>query len=184
MIKKIICSGAGGQGVLTVGMIIAHAAASQDLHITWVPEYGSEMRGGTASCKVKISDNAIGSPFVQNPDILVAMNENAIETYGKDIEEDGCIIYNSSIITEIPVGTDYEMYGIPAYEIAREYDNTRGVGIAIIGGVFAYSKLLSLEAALNALTDYFEHKGIDPQKNIQVFQAGYVYMNKLITETM
>ena len=89
---EMICAGFGGQGVLTTGLIVAHAAMMLDREVTWYPSYGSEMRGGTANCTIKIDDHEIASPYSKHPDIVCALNAPAIDKF----EEGSIFIANSS----------------------------------------------------------------------------------------
>lgn len=180
MLNKIICSGIGGQGVLTLGMILAEAAAAQDKYVTWVPSYGSEMRGGSASCQIKISDEPIGSPYVQELDVLVALTENAVKEYAEKVADEGYIIINSSIVEKIPEGLHSKVIRIPANEIALKEENPKGVGVTIVGAIIACTGLLPFETAKETIKGYFQHKGIAAEPNERVFAAGYEYVKNTI----
>ena len=94
MNKEIICAGFGGQGVLTAGLILAEAGFRKGQNLTWYPSYGSEMRGGTANCNVKLSDEEIGSPYCNELDILLAMNAPSVERFEHMIKPGGILLYN------------------------------------------------------------------------------------------
>ena len=95
---EIICSGFGGQGVLVAGMILADSGMEAGKNVTWYPSYGAEMRGGTAGCNVVISDEEIASPFCREVDILLTMNETAVDHYEKQLRPGGLLLVNSSIV--------------------------------------------------------------------------------------
>ena len=180
MLNKIICSGVGGQGVLTLGMILAEAAAAQDQYVTWVPSYGSEMRGGAASCQIKISDEPVGSPYIQEIDVLVAMNEASITQFGDMVTEDGFIIINSSIIENVPDVKNGKIIAIPANEIANNNNNPKGAGVSIIGAIIACTGMLPFDGAKQAIEEYFNNKGIAAGPNVAVFTEGYKYAEGLL----
>lgn len=177
MLKRIICSGLGGQGVLTLGMILAHAAAAEGKYVTWVPSYSSEMRGGSANCKIKISDDPIGSPYVKKIDILVALDEGSLGQFADQVQPGGCIVVNSSIIENIPEYPDKEIIKIPANDIAEKLENPKGTSLAIVGAIIAHSQLISYDVASEAIKEYFAAKKINVEKNEEVFNAGYHYVH-------
>ena len=100
MKKEIICAGFGGQGVLTAGMILAKAGMEMDKNVLFYPSYGSEMRGGTANCTVKISDGKIASPVSRRPDIVFTLNTPAVDKFEPILKENGILFINSSIVPE------------------------------------------------------------------------------------
>jgi len=180
MLNKIICAGVGGQGVLTLGMILAEAAAAQDKYVTWVPSYGSEMRGGAASCQIKISDEPIGSPYIQEMDVLVALTEKSVDEYTAKVADGGYIIINSSVVEKVPEGLHCKAICIPASEIALKEENPKGVGVIIVGAIIACTGLLPFETARETIKEYFQHKGIAVEPNERVFTAGYEYVKNII----
>ena len=93
---KILIAGFGGQGILFTGKAIAYTGLKSGLEVSWLPSYGPEMRGGTANCSITLSDTPIGSPIVEKPDVLVAMNLPSLEKYFYQTEKNGYIIFDSS----------------------------------------------------------------------------------------
>lgn len=178
---EIVCSGFGGQGVLTLGLILANAAAKDGKNVTWIPSYGSEMRGGSANCHIKISDGLIASPFVKKMDILVALNEVSLNKFGSNVKKGGCIIVNSSIVENIPHFEDVTVIKLPANDIASRNNNPRGMSMAIIGGIIAYSDLFSVEVTAQTIEDYFSGKKVSKEVNNAVFLEGYNYVLNLIS---
>ncbi len=121
MAKEIICAGFGGQGVLTAGMLLINAGMEQDKNVLFYPSYGSEMRGGTANCTVKISDKLIASPVSKHPDILFTMNTPAIDKFEDRLKPGGLLLVNSSIVPEDrKYREDIKVVKIPATDIAAE----------------------------------------------------------------
>lgn len=176
MLKRIICAGVGGQGALTLGNILAEAAASQGKFVTWVPEYGSEMRGGNASCKVKIGDEAIISPFMEEMDILVALHTKPMEKYAAGVEKGGVIIVESDIVKDIPEYSGRTVIKVPATTLANEIENPKGMSVAMAGALIACSDLFPLETATEAVEKYFAEKKLPVEKNKATFIAGYQYV--------
>ena len=133
MIKNIIFAGFGGQGVLFAGSVLANAGLCKGFEVTWLPSYGPEMRGGTANCSVVISDSAVGSPLVTNPDILVAMNQPSYDKFIDSVVPGGAVIMDSSLIDRDCAREDISICKIPATTIA-ETENLKGLSNMILMG--------------------------------------------------
>ena len=118
--QRILIAGFGGQGILFFGKWIAHAGALLGKQITWLPSYGPEMRGGTANCSVILSEDAIGSPIVHEPDVLIAMNLPSFRAYQASVHAGGEIIYDASLIQEPPAREDVCYRAIAATRIASD----------------------------------------------------------------
>jgi len=118
---EIICAGFGGQGILTAGMILIDAGMEQGKHVTFYPSYGSEMRGGTANCSVKISDKRIASPICKTLDILFTMNTPAIDKFEPRLKPGGLLLVNSSVVpAERQYRDDIRVVKVDAVDIAKE----------------------------------------------------------------
>lgn len=171
---EIIYSGFGGQGVLASGVLLANAGMKDGKHVTWIPSYGAEMRGGTANCSTKISDGKISSPFVYNPDVLVALNEPSLDRFENSIKPDGLIIVNSSIVPDDrEIRKDVEVVRIPVTEKARELGNIRVANIISLGVLLGKLPVVSEESLLEAVKDQFGDKGDKVVKlNEEAFNAG------------
>ena len=118
--KEFLFSGFGGQGILFAGKFIAYKGLTEGKNVSWLPSYGPEMRGGTASCGIIISDGAVGSPIVAKPDILVAMNLPSLDRYESAVKKGGMIFYDSSLIERPLKRTDVKASAIPATRMAGE----------------------------------------------------------------
>jgi 2-oxoglutarate ferredoxin oxidoreductase subunit gamma len=170
---QIVCSGLGGQGVLTLGLILAELAADQDKHVAWIPSYGSAMRGGVADCAMKIADEEIINPYIETMDLLVALAPQALERYQDQVRPGGGVIVNSSIVKDYPKKDGLKYLDIPANDIALAEDNAKGVSLVIIGAVIANSGMVSKNTGADGVEAYFAKKRLSNPKNRAVFLAGY-----------
>ncbi|MCL2170162.1 MAG: 2-oxoacid:acceptor oxidoreductase family protein [Defluviitaleaceae bacterium] len=162
MTTKIVFSGFGGQGVLTLGQVVADIALHQGKEVTWMPSYGAEMRGGTANCSVIISDTVIGSPIVYNNiDILVALNGPSVDKFLPKMREGGLAIVNSSIVTKYTIPTTdagASILPIDATNIAQNTNNPRGTNMTMLAGILAKTKLFTKQEVESALSRRFKGK--------------------------
>src|SRR3989337_1835826 len=122
--SDLIIAGFGGQGIMIIGNLLAFAAMKEGKHVTYLPTYGVEMRGGTANCTIVISSSEIGSPIVQRPHASISMNLPSLLKYGSRVLPKGLLIVNSSLIDLKEVTRiDIELLAIPANDIAIENGN-------------------------------------------------------------
>ncbi len=171
--KEIICAGFGGQGVLLSGLLLATAGMKSGKNVTWYPSYGSEMRGGTANCNIKISDDEIASPYAKKLDILICMNDASITKFEKNVKPNGILVVNSSLIKEgRTFRDDINVYAVPATDIANELGNPRGTNVTMLGAAVAASGLFDKEFFKEAIDEYFANKGKNNPKNAECFDAG------------
>lgn len=155
MQSEIIISGFGGQGTLYAGQLLAYAAMDEGKHVTWIPSYGPEMRGGTANCTVVISDDEIGSPTVLNPAAVLAMNLPSLDKYEPLVKPGGWLIVNESMVNRVPTRADIQSVVLPANAIAQEIGNERAANMVMLGALMANAHFLqdgALERALQAHT--------------------------------
>ena len=118
--KNFLFSGFGGQGILFAGKFLAYKGLTEGKNVSWLPSYGPEMRGGTASCSVIVSDEAVGSPIVSNPDILVAMNLPSLDKFENDVNAGGLVFADSALIERKVARDDITAYYVPATRLAGE----------------------------------------------------------------
>ncbi len=142
---NVLFAGFGGQGILFAGKVMAYASMMEGKELSWLPSYGPEMRGGTASCSVCISDNTIGSPLVVNPDVLVAMNLPSLERFEKDVVPGGMIIVDSSIVKKDVSRTDVKVIRIDASKIAEDNGLKGAANMVILGRLFRETGFCSAE---------------------------------------
>lgn len=143
---NILISGFGGQGVLFTGKFLAYEGLLENREVTWLPSYGPEMRGGTASCSVIISDTAIGSPLVPHPDILIAMNLPSLDRFEDAVVPGGMIFYDSSLIERPVKRTDVKAFGVPATKLADEAGMSTLANMIVMGKMLRESGLFPYEA--------------------------------------
>lgn len=173
--KEIVFAGSGGQGVLTCGLIISDIAATKDLNVTWVPSYGSAMRGGTANCTVKYSTDFIFNPSQESPDLLLAMNQQSFDMFLPMVAPGGTIIIGDTV--EIPENSreDIKIIKVNATEIATSLNNPKGANIVMTGAIVKYMNDFTKDEAITAMNHMFEKKGKSKfaASNALAFEAGY-----------
>ncbi|MCK5832454.1 2-oxoacid:acceptor oxidoreductase family protein [bacterium] len=169
---KIKIAGFGGQGVLLLGQTLAEAGMRQGWHVSWIPSYGPEMRGGTANCQVTISENPIGAPVVDFPTILVALNKPSLDKFEPMVQPGGVIFYNTSMIDRKPTRTDVDSIGLPFSDIADELGNLRFANMVVIGSILAKTKIIKMDIVKDALKEVIHNKKFIDQ-NIVALQRGY-----------
>jgi 2-oxoglutarate ferredoxin oxidoreductase subunit gamma len=146
MTKEIIIAGFGGQGVVSSGIIVAHAGLLENRHVTFFPSYGAEMRGGTANCSVVVSDEVIASPVVANPDIVVAMNEPSLTKFEPMIKPGGLLFLNKTLIRSKPKRTDITAVPVDANAIAEELKQGRIANMVMLGALIKKTGFLKLDS--------------------------------------
>ena len=169
--KEIVFAGSGGQGVLTSGLIISDIAATRDMKVTWVPSYGSAMRG----CTVKYSSDFIYNPAQESPDLLLAMNQQSLEMFLPMTAPGGTVIIGDTV--EIPenVREDVKIIKVNATRIATSLNNPKGANIVMTGAIVKYMNDFSKDEAIAAMNHMFEKKGKSKftESNVLAFEAGY-----------
>ena len=118
--RQYLFSGFGGQGILFAGKFLAYKGLTEDKEVSWLPSYGPEMRGGTASCSVIVGDEPVGSPIVSRPDVLIAMNLPSLDRYENAVAPGGMIFLDSSLITRKVNRDDVRVFAVPATTLASE----------------------------------------------------------------
>ena len=151
MLERIIISGFGGQGVMLMGRLLAYAGMLEGKNVAWMPSYGPEMRGGTANCTVLISEEEIGSPIVSHPKTLIAMNQPSLDKFEPNVNEDGLIILNDSLIDREVSRNDVNVIKIPADDIADKLGNSRAANMVVLGAYVEKSGIVKLETIFKAL---------------------------------
>lgn len=132
---NILFAGFGGQGILFAGKFLAYKGLFEGKQVSWLPSYGPEMRGGTANCSVILSDDPIGSPIVDKPDVLIAMNLPSLDKYENDVVPGGKIFVDSSLIERKIERTDVDVYYVPATGLASENEIPTLANMIITGKV-------------------------------------------------
>lgn len=145
MKEEIIIAGFGGQGVLSMGKILAYSAIMQDMEVTWMPSYGPEMRGGTANVCVIVSDKKIGSPIVTKYDTAIILNQQSLDKFEQAVKPGGLLLYDPSGITHHPTRNDIKICKIDAIEVAAKLGNSKVYNMAVLGAFLKVRPLVSME---------------------------------------
>lgn len=132
---QFLFAGFGGQGILFSGKFLAYKGLTEDKQVSWLPSYGPEMRGGTASCSVIISDTPVGSPIVSKPDVLVAMNLPSLDKYEDSVAPGGTIFVDSTLIERKVNRTDVTVHYIPATKLANDNNMPTLANMIIVGKI-------------------------------------------------
>lgn len=151
MKEELIIAGFGGQGVLSMGKILAYAALMDDLEVTWMPSYGPEQRGGTANVTVIISDSEISSPMLDNYDTAVILNQQSLDKFESKVKPGGTLIYDSYGIHKAPTRTDINIYRIDAMEATFEMENAKAYNMVVLGALLKIKNLLPVESVIKGL---------------------------------
>ncbi len=151
MYQDVMIAGFGGQGVLLAGKLLAYAGMLEGRHVTWIPSYGAEVRGGTANCTVIISSDEIGSPVVQNPSAMLILNDASFKKFEKRIKPGGQLFLNTSLVHEAPIRTDISRIEVKANDIADSLGDIRISNMVMLGAFLKSTGVVALESALAAL---------------------------------
>ena len=151
MTEEIIIAGFGGQGVLSMGMILCYAGMMEDKEVSWMPSYGPEMRGGTANCIAIVSDTKISSPIISKFDTVIALNQPSLDKFEEAVKEGGTLIYDSTNIINPPTRTDIEVYGIEGTNEAAKMDNPKILNMIILGSFLKKKPILKYENIVEGL---------------------------------
>lgn len=171
---KILIAGFGGQGILFTGKAIAFTGLKADLEVSWLPSYGPEMRGGTANCSITLSDTPIGSPIVDKPDILIAMNLPSLEKYYNETVSGGYVVYDSSLINKEDFRNDIKTFGISATKLASENGLDGLANMIILGKVLKETNVLTLKQVVDSLTQMVPAKKAQLlANNVKAIELGY-----------
>ncbi len=158
MQSEVKFAGFGGQGILLMGKILAHAAMQEGHEVVWIPSYGPEMRGGTAYCTVVVSDRPIGSPIIKNPRHLVAMNRPSLGKFADTVKAGGVIFINSSLIPDRSGRDDVDELGVPVIEIAGKLGSVKAANIVALSAFVARANIVGMDALREAVKHEFAHK--------------------------
>ncbi|HOQ07348.1 MAG TPA: 2-oxoacid:acceptor oxidoreductase family protein [Clostridiales bacterium] len=154
----MIFAGFGGQGIQAAGKLIAYAGILEDKHVSFLPSYGPEMRGGTSNCHVIVSDEPIGSPILNSATVVMAMNRPSMDKFESYLEPGGILIYDSSLVNREPVRKDIKVFAIPATQIASEMGNLTFANIIMLGKLIKETGVVSAESFENGLKKVLPEK--------------------------
>ena len=151
MKEEIIIAGFGGQGVLSMGKILAYAGLMDNLEVTWMPSYGPEQRGGTANVTVIVSDQPISSPVLDMYDTAVLLNQQSLDKFEHKVKPGGLIIYDPSGIHHPPTRTDITVIPVDAMTAAIEMNNSKTYNMILLGALLKHRPIVSVEAVIRGL---------------------------------
>ena len=158
MLVKTVFSGFGGQGVLMMGYLLALAGMREDRHVTYLPAYGAEVRGGTANCTVVVSSEEIASPIASSPEYAVVMNYPSMLKYQNNVKANGVMFLNSDLIEERPSRPDLEIVEVPANSMAHELGNDRALNIVMMGAFVQKTGAVKIDTMLAAVKEILSGK--------------------------
>jgi 2-oxoglutarate ferredoxin oxidoreductase subunit gamma len=159
MLIKTVFAGFGGQGVLSMGLNLTQAAMVEGKHVTYLPAYGAEMRGGTANCTVAISDEEIASPVASSPEFVVAMNQPSLIRFQNQIDSGGVVFLNTSLIEAEVLRGDVEVVKVAANKIAEDLGSARSANMVMLGAFTKKSNLVTLDTLIEVVRGLLEGKG-------------------------
>lgn len=151
MTEELIIAGFGGQGVLSMGKILAYSALMQGKHVSWLPSYGPEMRGGTANVTVILSDEEVSSPVLKQFDTVIALNQPSLTKFEHEVKPGGILIYDTNGIKTLPTRTDIKIYSIDAAQTASNLKMTQVFNMLVLGAYLKVKPIIKFEDILDGL---------------------------------
>jgi 2-oxoglutarate ferredoxin oxidoreductase subunit gamma len=180
MHEEVIISGFGGQGALFAGQLLTYTGMDEGWHVTWIPSYGPEMRGGTAHCIVIISDDDIGSPIIRQPTIAIVMNPPSMEKYDLLVRPGGLLVANSTLIRDRSQRDDITTVYVPANELAAELGNVKMANVILLGAMLGKREILPIESVKRTMDQHIPERRkhiIEPNK--RALDRGIQYVHDL-----
>lgn len=151
MKEEIIIAGFGGQGVLSMGKILAYSGVMQGQEVSWMPSYGPEMRGGTANVTVILSDNRISSPILFQYDTAIILNQQSLDKFEKSVKPGGLLLYDGNGISRHPSRTDIDIYRVDAAEESARMRSPRIFNMIVLGAYLKQKPVITLENAIKGI---------------------------------
>lgn len=151
MTQEIIIAGFGGQGVLSMGKILAYAGILQNEEVSWMPSYGPEMRGGTANVTVILSDDRISSPYLKVFDTAIILNQQSMDKFEEAVKPGGTLIYDPNGVNHHPTRDDIQIYQVEGYRLASEMGNKKVFNMIVLGGFLKIKPIVKLENVMEGL---------------------------------
>ena len=152
-VERIILAGFGGQGILFLGKVLAEVGMHCGKHVSWIPSYGPEMRGGTANCAVAVSDEEIASPVASTPEVVVAMNQPSFVRFQGALQSGGLLCANSSLVHTESARGDIEILAVPTSELAGELGSMKVANMIMLGALVRASSMISYDAMVENLAE-------------------------------
>ena len=174
MERSTIIAGFGGQGILFAGKILAEAGLLEGREVLWIPTYGPEMRGGTASCTVIIADERIGSPVLDRADHAVVLNPPSLHRYEPLVAPGGLLVVNTTLIEAQPSRSDLEVLEVPCTAVARRAGDDKLVSLVALGAMIGRRHIVECATVHQALSVVLGARHADMvEADIAAFDAGY-----------
>ncbi|HBC77456.1 MAG TPA: 2-oxoglutarate ferredoxin oxidoreductase subunit gamma [Bacteroidales bacterium] len=151
MTEEILIAGFGGQGVLSMGKIMAYSGVIQDMEVSWMPSYGPEMRGGTANVIVILSSERISSPIIRHFDTAIILNQQSLDKFEQSVKPGGVLIYDGNGITRHPERKDISIYRVDAAEEASKMNSPKTFNMIVLGGFLKVKPVLTMENVIKGL---------------------------------
>ena len=173
MTCELVIAGFGGQGVLSMGKILAYSGLMEDKNVSWMPSYGPEQRGGTANVTVIISEEAVSSPLVNEYDVVIALNQPSVDKFTPRVKPGGILIYDTNGVTHIPEREDIKIYEVPATDEANNMGNAKVFNMLILGALLKLRPMISVDSIRRGLEKSLppRHHGMIPM-NIEAVERG------------
>jgi len=180
MDNSVVIAGFGGQGVILAGKILAQAGMNHGLDVTWFPSYGPEMRGGTANCTVVLSSDPVGSPIVDNPTGLIAMNLPSLDKFELTVATGGVIILNSSLIQRRTKQKDARSFSVPLNDLAEKAGSVKAINMVALGAYIKVTGIIPLSTVQTAMAQMLKKDGKDKfiPLNEKALEEGYNALHK------
>lgn len=173
MKEEIITAGFGGQGILFLGQVLAHAAMVEGKEVTWIPSYGPEMRGGTANCMVVISDQRIRSPLVYSPSTAIIFNKPSMDRFEPTVSPGGLLLFNSDLVDRPARRDDLRVIPVPADSLASKVAGRQAANMVMLGAYVGATGTLSIESIEEALEEVTpEHRRSSLETNRAAIELG------------
>ena len=173
---QILIAGFGGQGILFAGKFLAYKGLLEGLQVSWLPSYGPEMRGGTANCNVILSEEAVGSPIVTDPDVLIAMNLPSLEKYESTVVPGGQIYVDSTLISKKVERSDVQVFYIPATKMANDAGVPTLANMVMMGCVLKNNPELTFDGTAETMQKLVPAKKANlVELNMKALEAGRDY---------
>ena len=177
---ELVIAGFGGQGVLTIGQLLAKAGLTQFKNVTWFPSYETFMRGGTVACYVITADEEIYSPLISEPEIMIICDQKSLDMYQDTIAPGGILIYDSSLIEGEIKREDLRIIALPASELAQKNGSPRVANLVLLGAYLGITEALPLDIIEKTLEETLKEEGKETmiELNKKALRAGFEYMKQ------
>lgn len=183
MTEDLIIAGFGGQGVMSMGQMLAYSGLEEGKNVLWMPAYGPETRGGFANCTVIVSDEEIGSPIVSHPSSIIVLNQPSLDKFEDSLVPGGLLIVNTSMVVREVRRKDIQVIKVNATEIATELGDQRAANMVALGAFLERKPLVKRESIIKTLKKLFAKKPHVVPINQKALEEGAKAASEQITAT-